>query len=60
MLRKCKVGTKHVKLYGNPRGKFCHNPFFLRNEKDVIDEVNTFQRHTANSYMVSQIHEANH
>ena len=33
---------------------------FFKKEKDVIDEVNTFQRHTANSYMVSQIYEANH
>lgn len=33
---------------------------FLRKEKYVIDEVNTFQRHTANSYMASQIHEVNH
>lgn len=33
---------------------------FLRNEKYVIDEVNIFQRHTANSYMASQIYEANH
>ena len=33
---------------------------FFKKEKDVIDEVNTFQRHTANSYMVSKIYEANH
>lgn len=33
---------------------------FLRNEKYVIDEVNIFQRHTANNYMASQIYEANH